>query len=315
MLHALPSSTTEESTPDETTHRLLASSNQQRLTPRRTAGDFDAELEQEASIRRLERRFVESERAAVRGEAQSTPADPAGFANWFTSLNATGSGQNDALFPWLAQHADREALSWFLDQELAQVSQFADLVAFTLVSLPTGPKLELARTLLDELAQHATHEYPSIPNATIRRPNPLTDVVWESLALDNLMIALATARHYAYQSLGALGAFELTAPTHLRFVRAGLVRVGLSDERAERYLSQVNSAAQPASAWLHRVLLPLIANDSTLAPVIAEGALLRLRAEARCFERYRRELWSTRSSVARFEYADEPSSSVSGEPT
>src|SRR6478609_4342059 len=183
MLRAVPSSTTEESTPDETTHRLLASSNRQRLSPRRTAGDFDVELEQETSLRRLERRFVESERAAVRGEAQSTPADPAGFANWFTSLNATGSGQNDALLPWLAQYAKREALSWFLDQELAQVSQLADLVAFTQVSLPTGPKLELVRTLWDDLAQqHAANDYPSIPSVAVRQAPPPLDIVWESLA-------------------------------------------------------------------------------------------------------------------------------------
>lgn len=33
-----------------------------------------------------------------------------------------------------------------------------------------------------------------------------------------------------------------------------------------------------------------MASDGYFAPLIAEGALLRLRAGARCLERYRREL-------------------------
>jgi hypothetical protein len=35
---------------------------------------------------------------------------------------------------------------------------------------------------------------------------------------------------------------------------------------------------------------PLVDNHPEVAPLIAEGALLRLEAGARCFERYREEL-------------------------
>jgi hypothetical protein len=45
-------------------------------------------------------------------------------------------------------------------------------------------------------------------------------------------------------------------------------------------------------AWNSEVLRPLVAADPSLARPIAEGALMRLRAGARCFERYRAELWS-----------------------
>jgi hypothetical protein len=37
-------------------------------------------------------------------------------------------------------------------------------------------------------------------------------VVWETLALGNLMVALATCRDCDYQTIGALGALELTLP-------------------------------------------------------------------------------------------------------
>ena len=60
------------------------------------------------------------------------------------------------------------------------------------------------------------------------------DTVWESLALSNLMVALATARHYASQSIGALGVIELTAPGRSGLVNAGLKRLGI-DGTARRY--------------------------------------------------------------------------------
>jgi len=38
------------------------------------------------------------------------------------------------------------------------------------------------------------------------------------------------------------------------------------------------------------VIAPLLSRDPRLGRAIAEGALMRLNAGARCFERYRREL-------------------------
>jgi hypothetical protein len=45
-----------------------------------------------------------------------------------------------------------------------------------------------------------------------------------------------------------------------------------------------------SEAWNREVLRPLVAADPRVARPIAEGALMRLAAGARCFERYRREL-------------------------
>ena len=46
---------------------------------------------------------------------------------------------------------------------------------------------------------------------------------------------------------------------------------------------------QHSEAWNREVLRPLIAQDPRAARAIAEGALMRLRAGARCFARYREE--------------------------
>ncbi|HYQ05051.1 MAG TPA: hypothetical protein VER96_40520 [Polyangiaceae bacterium] len=46
-------------------------------------------------------------------------------------------------------------------------------------------------------------------------------------------------------------------------------------------------------AWNTEVLAPLVQEAPEAARCIAEGALLRLRAGARCFQRYKRELWGS----------------------
>lgn len=62
----------------------------------------------------------------------------------------------------------------------------------------------------------------------------IEDTVWESLALANLMVALAMNRRYAYQSIGALGAVEMTAQTRVGYVNEGLKRLNV-DFKARKY--------------------------------------------------------------------------------
>lgn len=305
MLRAVPV-LREPVTQIETLHRALARANAIRLRPRRTAGDFETELERETSIRRMERQFVEDARACVRAQAHAVPRDADGFLNWFVALKESQLGQTDALFPWLAEHANQQQMCWFLEQERANETSFGDLVALTQVNMPARPKQELARNYWDEMVRsHAT----DTPRTAVHCPKHAIQpeaTVWESLALANLMIALATNRHYAFQSLGALGVAELTAPRSKQFVQDGLSRLGLAPETFAYYSSSTRLDALHSAAWQHEVIEPLIAADPTLAPLIAEGALLRLDFAARCFERYRKELWSPRRLVADFEYSDGP---------
>jgi len=256
--------------------------------------DFEAELAREAAVRRVEHAFVEAERRAVARDVRAVPREPEPFVRWFEGLERTGPGQHDALFPWLAERADHQQMCWFLRQELAGEAGFDDLVALTQVKLPTRPKLELARNYWDEMGQG--HEggmhgpmLSALAESLQLKLGP--DTVWESLALSNLMVALATARHYAYQSLGALGVIELTAPGRAELVNAGLKRLGIAGAARRYYALHATLDVRHSAAWNREVLLPLVASNPAIAPRIAEGALLRLRAGQRCFERYRRELW------------------------
>jgi len=284
----------------EEIHGELAALNRYRLVPTCSADiePLDAgELHTEVQLRILERRFVEAERQAVEAEASRAPRDASWFVHWFESLKSIGPGQGDPLFPWLAEEASLDDMRWFLRQEVAGEAGFEDLVALTQVRLPTVAKLEMARNYWDEMGrgdQRGMHG-PMLERlaAELDVHSMATPVVWQTVALGNLMVALAANRCYTYQSVGALGVIELTAPGRAEQVNAGLRRLEIGGATRRYYALHAQLDKQHAAAWIQQVLFTLVAEDPSLARPIAEGALMRLRAGERCFSRYRAALWST----------------------
>lgn len=275
-------------------HHRLARSHHARLAPRKHEADWEGALQEELACRRMERELVEREREAIAPEIRRVPRDPTRFLAWFESLESTGPGQGDALFPWLAEHATFEQVCWFLRQEMAGEAGFDDLVALSQLKLGARPKLEMARNYWDEMGQG--HEGgmhgPMLERLGACLPPNDAPVVWESLALGNMMVALATNRAYAYQSLGALGAIELTAPGRAQYVNEALKRLRFDGAARRYYALHATLDVRHSQAWNREILWPLVAEDADVAPLLAEGALLRLRAGARCFDRYRAELLS-----------------------
>jgi hypothetical protein len=189
-----------------------------------------------------------------------------------------------------------------LQQEVAGEAGFDDLVALTQVKMPPGVKLELARNYWDEMGQGHPEGMHGPMLARLAESFELQSdsgtVVAESLALGNLMVALATNRCFAYHSLGALGAIELTAPGRAAQVNQALKRLGLGGETRQYFALHATLDVKHSETWNREVLRPLVASNPNLAPAIAEGALLRLTAGARCFARYRSELWPDREASA-----------------
>jgi hypothetical protein len=275
----------------------LAAFNKRRLIPGLPTDSEDDERG-EAENRCRELRYVESERARVSLRASDLPADPDGFVAWFEGLKETGPGQHDPLFDWLANEASLEQVTWVLRQEIAGEAGFDDLVALTQVKMPVRVKLELARNYWDEMGQG--HEGAMHGPMLARLAEDLgigtaadADVMPESLALGNLLIALAMHRRYAFHSIGALGVIELTAPGRAAKVNAGLKRLGVAGEARRYFALHATLDVKHSEAWNREVLRPLVASDPRVARCIAEGALMRLDAGGRCFERYRRELGLT----------------------
>jgi hypothetical protein len=282
----------------DTVHRSLAATHALRLCPAilDTSHDehaWNERLQEEVVARRLERELVERERAAIADQVRRVPTDEAGFVGWFEALKASGPGQNDALFPWLAQQASLPEMRWFLEQEIAGEAGFDDLVALAQLKLPSRPKLELARNYWDEMGQGHEQGMHGPMLQTLKEGLGLqaTQPVWEALALGNLMVALAMSRDYAYQAIGALGVIELTAPGRAEQVNAGLKRLGVNGAVRRYFALHATLDVRHSETWIREVFRPLVAEDPRIAPRLAEGALMRLRAGARCFERYQRELW------------------------
>jgi Iron-containing redox enzyme len=272
-------------------HLRLAKDAQRRLRP---GLPDDPPTGDAAELREMEAAFVAQERAAVAGLAADAPADAEGFVAWFESLKEKGPGQGDALFPWLAESATLEQMRWFLRQEVAGEAGFDDLVALAQVRMPVRAKLELARNYWDEMGRGRASAMHGSLLADLARTLGVEaapdGTVWESLALANLLVALAFDRRLAFHCIGALGAIELTAPGRVAQVDRGLARLGVPRQTRRYFSLHATLDVQHSAAWNREVLAPLVAEDPRRARAIAEGALMRLRAGARCYSRYRREL-------------------------
>jgi hypothetical protein len=276
--------------------RGLAHWNRERLRPGFPEADWQKLLERDLRMARLEGGFLEELRAEIVGEAARAPTDADGFIAWFEHLKEAGPGQGDPLFPWLAEQASAEQLKWFFEQEAAGEAGFDDLVAMTQVKLPVQAKLELARNYWDEMGrgQRDGMHGPMLDDLveTLKVDPVIENTVWESLALANAMTAMAANRRYAWHSVGALGAIELTAPGRSKMVAEGLRRIGLSGKERRYFVLHSVLDVKHSADWNREALRPLVEEDPRRATAIAEGALIRLGCGLRCFRRYRAALWN-----------------------
>ena len=274
--------------------RRLCALNEARFVPGQPGPGWENEIQSVAAMEIEEGHWLEAARQSVSARAAQAPHDADGFVAWFEDLENSGPGQNDPLFSWLATTATMEQMRWFLTQEVAGEAGFEDLCAITQVRMPQRAKLEMARNYWDEMGRgnpkgmHGpmlevlAHRLSLIPT--------IETTAWESLALANTMSGLACARRYSYQSVGALGVIEQTAPGRAALVAQGLKRLGLPPE--DRHYFDLHSILdiKHSDAWNAEALWPLVDADSSLATPIAEGALMRLECGAACFRRYRAEL-------------------------
>ena len=297
-----PSATAAPDLLTDDVQRRLARWNRVRLSPGFPSDDWRAELDRDARMMRLEGEFLEQLRAEVAEEAARAPTDADGFVAWFEALEQTGPGQHDPLFPWLAEHASLEELRWFFEQEAAGEAGFDDLVAMTQVKLPTAPKLELARNYWDEMGRgNVKGMHGPMLDAlveTLEVDPSIERTVGESLALANAMTAMAANRRYAWHSVGALGAIELTAPGRAALVEKGLRRLGFSGKERKYFALHAVLDVKHSEDWNREALRPAMAEDPARGRAMAEGALIRLKCGERCFARYRAMLWGEERRAA-----------------
>lgn len=280
----------------EALHQGLAQWNRRRLAIQTPDADWSMTLNNDVRMIRLEGGFIEAFRAEVAPAARAVPSDPEGFIAWFEDLKQSGPGQYDPLFAWLETEASLEQIKWFLTQEAAGEAGFDDLVAMTQVKLPARPKLELARNYWDEMGRgkEAGMHGPMLDRTVegLGLTPSIEGTLWQSLALANTMTAFATTRRYVYQSIGALGVVELTAPTRVACVDEGLKRLGVAPEQRKYFALHAQLDIEHSRAWNAEALIPLVEADPACARHLAEGAMMRLICGEQCFEAYRAHLWA-----------------------
>lgn len=277
-------------------HQRLAHWNRARFAMGAPRPDWRQALADEHAMKAEEIAFLEAARAVQAPRAAEAPREAEAFVRWFEDLKATGPGQGDPLFPWLAEHADPAAMTWFVAQEAAGEAGFDDLVAMAQVKAPVQAKLELARNYWDEMGRgNAKGMHGPMLDALVHAlgvtPRIETTLA-PSLALGNTMAGLAANRAYAYHALGALGAIELTAPTRAVYVAEGLKRLKVAAKARHYFVLHAVLDVRHSEAWNREVFASLVAARPECAPWIAEGALMRLACGAACFEAYRAHLWA-----------------------
>jgi hypothetical protein len=242
------------------------------------APDWLTSLQAQYRMRRLEHDFVGAASASVRAFAREAPSDPERFSAWFARLEQLSSHTTDALFTRLAHEASAAQLRWFVGQYSFAQAGFRELSAVVQRKLTPGARVQ---------ADVEAGAFASDPLACLGQTLASAsseDTVWEALAVSNLMVALAANRRYAYHAAGALAAAELTASRERAPIECGFARLGLYD------LALESPNAGRGWTWLRDGIPALVAQDPGTASQIAEGALSRLAATARCFERCHREL-------------------------
>ena len=271
--------------------RALAEYNHQRLEPALPDEKWKRTLSFDSKVAEAEIAYIEAARREIAPIAADIPSGVEAFIAWFENLKATGPGQGDPLFPWLATAATEADLRWFMLQEVAGEAGFEDLLAITQVKFPVQAKLEMARNYWDEMGRGGAKGMhgPMLSRLADHfgiAPTP-DNVVPESLALGNCMIGLAMHRQYAYHSVGALGVIEMTAPTRAKYVDRGLRRLGVPAKKRHYFALHAVLDVKHSEAWNREVLRSLVSENPASARAIGEGAVLRLWHGARCFERYR----------------------------
>ena len=268
--------------------------NSLRFNPALPSAGWQSELAEVMELSLLEGDYLERRRQAIAGRVSLAPKEPDDFLDWFEELKNSGPGQNDPLFPWLANECSMDQMKWFLTQEVAGEAGFEDLTALTQLKMPVRPKLELARNYWDEMGRgnpKAMHGPLLSALAGYLDLAPLAETtVTEAHALANTMAGLAANRRYAYHSVGALGVIEMTAPARSAATSAGLKRLGVKAGNRHYFALHAVLDIKHSIAWNNEAIKPLIQETPELTTAIAEGALIRLTCGAQCFQRYRAEL-------------------------
>jgi hypothetical protein len=254
---------------DETKRRYeglqveLSRFNTRRLVPSFFRSDWGSKLEQEFAYRRIEGRLIQACKDTIHPLLNEVPIDPTDFISWLDELPRSGVGANDRIFDWLETSASPTEVKWFIRQEAFAESHLEECVLLTSIRMP--PSLGMAR-LNTPIFSLLAEEFGSLFGERIQA---------ECRAMSNLMMGLASNRHYAFQSLGALSLQPVSTVKRLKSLGIALGRMG------------IRCILPSEPNWIKESLLPFVRENPDIRLPIAEGALMRMNAASDCYRSYR----------------------------
>ena len=242
---------------DDQRQYVLSRFNRDRLAPGLGSEPDAATVAAHQRALEMEKQFVLEARAAIAPLLADVPTEANAFVTWFERLKDNGPGQNDPLFPWLAEDATLEQMRWFLTQEVAGEAGFDDLVAMTQVKMPPRAKLEMARNYWDEMGRgNAKGMHGPMLDALVQalKVTPhIETTLAPSLALGNTMVGLATNRLIRI----SYGPFQLgeMAPGEVHEIRGRVLRDQLGAKLASAagadFTAPIRQPAPPEKPAAH----------------------------------------------------------------
>lgn len=183
-------------------------------------------------------------------------------------------------YRWLAKQATWSQLVHFLALEGGPDAGFDDLVALCQVGLSGTAKLELAQNYWDEmgngdLAAVHTELHHDLVTAIGMPRLPQEELPTEALTRAALPGMLATNRRLQPELLGALGMTELQAGPRCRMVLQGLERLDAPSAALPFYREHAEVDPRHGNDWVHKAVMPLVAQHPSWGPRIVRGACWR----------------------------------------
>src|SRR6266550_289891 len=220
---------------------------------------------------------------------EDLPSDPKEFARWYQLAAFSHPLYEHDLYAYLASHATRAQLEWFLRMECAGEAAFDDLVALAQVGTRGEVKMEMASNYWDEMgrgrhqAVHTHLFHQLIDDLGISAPDT-GELPWEVLSGINLMIWSCIHRRNAFRAQGVLGAVELLAPQRCTRVVHGATRLGIRKKTVVYYGAHAIIDVGHAEGWLAHVVEAQVREFPDARVGIAEGLLARADASLDYFD-------------------------------
>jgi hypothetical protein len=236
-----------------------------------------------------EKEILRRVREGSRLSLEDLPSAPKDFARWYQLAAFSHPLYEHDLYAYLASHATRPQLEWFLRMECAGEAAFDDLVALAQVGTRGEVKMEMATNYWDEMgkgrsqAVHTHLFHQLIDDLGIAAPDA-GELPWEVLSGINLMIWSCIHRRNAFRAQGVLGAVELLAPQRCTRVVHGATRLGIRKKTVVYYGAHAIIDIGHAEGWLTHVIEAQVREFPDARLGIAEGLLARADASLDYFD-------------------------------